>query len=208
MYRESLKKYLDDLASRKPAPGGGSAAALEAAIGAALISMAANFTIGNNKYKEFEGQAKEILRQSEKLRQKFMQLVDEDVKGYKKLGFAYKMPKKTAVDEKKRAEKMQEGLKQATVAPVDICKCAYEAIQLCRGLVQKGNVNLITDVAIASAMLHGAFGSALLNVEINLKSLKDEKFIAGVREILEPMEAETSAINEEISKEVQEKIAA
>jgi formiminotetrahydrofolate cyclodeaminase len=202
MYKEALKKYLDDLASRRPVPGGGSAAALVAATGISLISMVANFTIGKDKYKNFAVQAKEISSSSCALRQRLLNLVDTDVIAYEKLSRAYKMPKKNSEDKKKRAEAIQEGLKQALTPPVDICKCCHEGIKLCLPLAQKGNVNLITDVGIASVMLQCAFQSAMYNVEINLKSIQDERFILEIREILEPMEKDSSIINNEVHKEI------
>ena len=79
MYQDNLKKYLDDLAARLPAPGGGSAAALTAAAGAALISMVANFTIGKEKYKSAEEEIGNVLSSAEDLRRKLTNLVDEDV---------------------------------------------------------------------------------------------------------------------------------
>src|SRR3989338_3267816 len=82
---QSLKHYLDDLAAKKPAPGGGSAAALVGATGCALLSMASNFTLGKDKYKDVEPQIKDALKQAERLRKRFLALVDLDVKAYYKV---------------------------------------------------------------------------------------------------------------------------
>ena len=202
MYKDDLKKYLDDLAAKLPAPGGGSAAALTAAIGVALISMVANFTVGKEKYKAFEDEAKEVLSSSETLRERFIALVDEDVTAYKKLSSAYKLRKSNCADKKKREEAIQVGLKEALATPLEICKCCHQAIKLCPGLVEKGNVNLISDVGVAAALLEAAFQSALLNVDINLKSIKDSEFILGIRKVTEPMDKEVSTINQEVNAEV------
>jgi formiminotetrahydrofolate cyclodeaminase len=80
---ESLKKYLDDLAAKLPAPGGGSASALTASLGISLISMVVNFTLGKPKYAKYENELKTILEESEKLREEFLNLVDLDVVAYK-----------------------------------------------------------------------------------------------------------------------------
>ena len=85
-----MRVYLDDLAARKPAPGGGSAAALSAAVGASLMSMVANYTIGNPKYKAVETKAASILKRSEKCRADFAALVDKDVEAYQKLSAGMK----------------------------------------------------------------------------------------------------------------------
>ena len=203
MYQDSLKKYLDDLASSKPAPGGGSAAALAAATGVALISMAANFTIGKEKYKSVEDEIKEVSSQAEGLREKLMNLVDEDVAAYKKISSAFKLPKKSPEDKRKRTQAIQQGLKEALGPPLEVCKCCHQAGKLCPRLAEKGNRNLISDVGVAIVLLESAFQSALLNVEINLRSIKDEKFILEIREVLEPMEKELSAIKEEVENAVE-----
>jgi formiminotetrahydrofolate cyclodeaminase len=203
MYKSTLKKYLDDLAGNKPAPGGGSAAALTAATGVSLIGMVANFSIGKEKYKSFENEAKEILSSSQALNEELLKLVDDDVRGYEKLARAFKLPKESADEKRKRTAAIQQGLKDALVAPVDVCKCSHEAIKLCLPLAHQGNVNLITDTGIAAITLKCAFESAMYNVEINLNGIKDEKFILEVRELLEPMEEELVTVNEEVKSEVE-----
>jgi len=198
MYRESLKKYLDDLASRKPAPGGGSAAALAGAIGAALLSKVANFTIGKDKYKAVEQEMAGILNHCEELREDFNSLCSEDARAYKKFSDAVKLPRG-----RERQKKIEQALKEATAVPLQVCKDAHRAVKLCLPLAQKGNANLITDVGIGAMLLECAFQSALLNVEINLKDIKDDRFILEVREVLEPMEKELVSINQEVSSEVE-----
>ena len=91
MYNDRpLREYLNDLAAKSPAPGGGSAAALSAAIGASLMSMVANYTIGNAKYKDSEAKVSEILKKSEKCRTEFQTLIDKDVEAYEKLAAGIK----------------------------------------------------------------------------------------------------------------------
>jgi formiminotetrahydrofolate cyclodeaminase len=166
MYRdETLKKYLDDLAAKLPAPGGGSAAAMSAAMGAALISMVANFTVGKPKYSQYEQEVKEILEKSEKLREEFLGLVDKDVLAYQ-----------------------SKNIREALDVPFMVCRLAFEAMQLCPALITKGNVNLISDVGVAAVFLEAAFTCARLNVEINLKSIEDKEFAALTRRELDEKE--------------------
>lgn len=207
MYKEQLKKYLDDLAAGLPAPGGGSAAALTAATGVSLISMVVNFTVGKEKYRSAEGKIKEILNSSQDLQQRLLDLVDQDVVGYKKVSAAYKLPKENAEDKKKRTEAIQEALKEALEAPLEVCKMSHQAAKLCPELAEKGNINLVSDVGVAIVLLESAFQSALLNVEINLNSIKDEKFILGIREVIEPLEKEITVIKEELWCTVKQKMA-
>lgn len=206
MYKEILEKYLDDLASKRPTPGGGTAAALTAASGVALISMVANFTIGKEKYKIFEAEVKEVLSASETLRQELMDLVDQDVLGYQQVCSAYKLPKDSGENNRKRTEAIQQGLKEALVAPFEVCKCSHQALKLCLVIAEKGNLALISDVAVAAVLLDAAFRSALVNVNVNLKALKDAAFIAEIREVLEPLEAEIDAITTQIQQIVKTKM--
>lgn len=159
---ESLKKYLDDLAARLPVPGGGSAAALNAALGASLISMVVNFTLGKPKYAAYEKELRQVLKDSEKLREEFLHLVDLDVTAYQ-----------------------SRNLRSALNVPFMVCRLCFEGIKLCPALIKKGNVNLISDVAVAAILLESAFASAYFNVEINLKALDDKKLNRSVRSELE-----------------------
>lgn len=158
----SLEKYTNDLAANLPAPGGGSAAALNASLGAALISMVVNFTVGKPKYAAYEKELQGILTESEKLRQEFLNLVDLDVVAYQ-----------------------SKNTRQALDVPLMVCRLCVEASKLCLPLIKKGNVNLISDVAVAAILLESAFAAAYYNVEINLSLLADKKLTQSVRKELE-----------------------
>lgn len=194
MDKVSIHNYLEDLAGKKPAPGGGSAAALTGAIGCALISMVANFTVGKEKYKAVEGEMKALLQKSEELRAQMERLVQEDIEAYTKFDKAYKMPK----DAKGRKEAVEEALKTAASVPLEICRSAHRAMKLLPIALEKGNKNLITDVGVPAHLLKATFDSALMNVEVNLKWIKDEKFIAETRGILDPMDKETLSLKEKV----------
>ncbi len=161
---QNLIKYLDDLSAKLPAPGGGSAAALNAAMGASLISMVVNFTLGKPKYAVFERELKEILDKSEKLRKDFLDLVDLDVVAYQ-----------------------SKDIRKALDVPLSLARLCCEAAKLCPLLIKKGNINLISDVAVAAIFLESAFVSAGFNVEINLKSLGQLKLTQEVSKELHQM---------------------
>ncbi|MFA5089872.1 MAG: cyclodeaminase/cyclohydrolase family protein [Candidatus Omnitrophota bacterium] len=153
MYRnKTLKKYADDLAARSPTPGGGSAAALVAALGVSLVSMVVNFTLGRKEYAAYESELKEMLVESEKLRGEFLNLVDLDIAAYK-----------------------SRNIRDALDIPFMLCRLCFEGMKLCPALVKKGNPRLISDVAVAAVLLESAFTSAYFNVLINLRCLKGEK---------------------------------
>ena len=186
-----LAEYLNDLAARKPAPGGGSAAALSAAIGASLMSMVANFTIGNPKYKAVEVEAKEILKKSEAARQALEKLIDEDVEAYGKLSKAMK-------NGAKDGKMLDTAFKDALKPPLEICKIAADCLKLCSRLADIGNANLVTDTAIAAILLEGAFFSAKYNVYVNLKYIKDMGWVGCIHEEIAPFEESIPKLKEEI----------
>lgn len=157
----SLKKYLDDLAAKLPAPGGGSAAALTAAMGASLISMVVNFTLGKPRYVKYEKELRQILEKSEKLREEFLNLVDLDVTAYK-----------------------SKNIRDALDVPFMVSRLCFEGIKLCLPLIKKGNINLIGDVAVASVLLESSFSAAYFNVDINLKTLGDKKLTKVIKKEL------------------------
>jgi len=184
----SIKRYLDDLAARKPVPGGGSAAALNAAIGAGLMSMAANYTEG----------AQDILKKTEEARKRLQVLIDADIQAYDKLS--------NAVKECKDAAKLDVYYRDAAKIPYEVCKISAECLKLCEELAERSNKNLITDVAIAAICLEGAFFAAKYNVYVNLKYIKDMDFIGEMHKVLQPLEEELPKLKEEILERCEEVI--
>ena len=199
MYNEKpLRDYLNDLAARKPAPGGGSAAALSAATGAGLMSMVANYTVGNPKYKENEAKVSDILKKSEKYRAQLQALVDKDVEAYEKLSEKLKVARSQEPGARGAVADLDEAHKEAMKPPFEICKITAVALKLCEDLAKYGNKNLITDTAIAAILLEGAFFSAKFNVYINLKYIKDIDFVGEVHKVLAPLEESMPVLKEEI----------
>ena len=173
---ESIKKYLDDLAAKMPAPGGGSSAALAGAMASALITMVLNFTIGKEEYKNFEEAAKNMIVIAEGLRQNFTKFFEEDIKSYEAMSRAYKLPKDTDDNKSKRKAAIQEALKQALLIPFEVCKNSVEAIKLCPELARGANKNLICDVEVPVRLLEAAFYSAKINVVMNQKGIDNAEF--------------------------------
>jgi len=153
----TVKEYLEQLSLKVPVPGGGSAAALCGALGAALISMVANYSLGKNKSKSVDNKIKNILKQNEKLRKRLIELIDLDAQAYL-----------SVVKTRKAAPSIREkALKRASRVPQETCRLCYAALLLTPFLVKKGNRYLLSDVEVAIAMLAAAYNSALANVEAN-----------------------------------------
>ncbi|HLD40766.1 MAG TPA: cyclodeaminase/cyclohydrolase family protein [Candidatus Omnitrophota bacterium] len=164
---KTLREYLDHLAARTPAPGGGSASALAGALGCALLSMSCNFTLGKDKYKDVEPRIKQALKQSEGLRKRLLALVDLDVRAY------YKVFK----SRKASPEVYQRNLILATNVPLEICRLAVSGYNLCPLLVKIANKYLISDVRVGKELLKSCFKSAEFNVIINLPEINDVSFV-------------------------------
>lgn len=153
----TLKEYLGSLSARSPVPGGGSALALTAAIGVALISMVANYSKGKSSSKRVETRIKNTLLKSEKIRKRLLELVDLDAKAYLRVVKTRRSSKKLKKD----------ALKKAAAVPREVCRLCYLAIQMTPFLVEQGNKNLISDIEVAVELLLAAFNSAKINIAIN-----------------------------------------
>jgi len=189
---KSLKEYLEDLAAKLPAPGGGSAAALVGALGVALLEMVANFTIGKEKYKASEEEITRVQSACQKIREELTRLIDEDVAVYKNVSKAFSGKEQGVI---------QAALKDAASVPMGVCNLCHEAIGYCHVLLEKGNVKLASDVGVAASFLASAFESALLNVEINLASIKDKEFLAQAKKALGPQEALVKATHRQVMED-------
>jgi glutamate formiminotransferase/formiminotetrahydrofolate cyclodeaminase len=173
----SVKGFLSELASKSPAPGGGSVAALSGALGSALSSMVCNLTIGKDKYKNFQDEIKTTLEKSEKLRKKLTKLIDKDTEAFNDVITAFKMPKETENEKTKRNIAIQRGYKIAAKIPLETAKVGEKILDVAMIVAKKGNKNSITDAAVSALMGKACVQSAILNVKINLSSIKEKKFI-------------------------------
>lgn len=200
--REAMGAYLDRLAAKQPAPGGGSAAALVGALAAALESMVANFTVGKQAYREVEEEVRALLERSEGLRAELSKLVQADMDVYSKVSSAYGLPRGTAVQKAARSEAIQAALKVAAQVPYKVVLACDKVLSLCPELAAKGSSNLISDVGVAVVFAEAALQAAYLNVEINLAGIKDDAHNEKVRRELEPLAARAPQVRSAVWKRV------
>jgi len=168
--------FLDKLASRSPEPGGGSVAALTGALGAALVSMVANLTLGKEKYAGVQDKVEELLASSEKLRGELQGLIQKDTEVYADVSAAFKLPRETEEEKAERAGRIQEALKLATEVPFEIAEKCLEAARLSETSAVIGNVGAVSDAGVAVLLAEAAAQSAALNVKINVNSIEDKGF--------------------------------
>lgn len=196
--RESLKTYLDDAASGKPAPGGGSVSACVGALGAALVSMVCNLTIGKDKFAAVEPDVKALVARSEATRERLEQLLQDDTVAYNGVIDAYKLPKDTEEEKAARGAAVQAGLIIAANVPLDICRVAIEACRLAKAAAELGNPAAVTDAGIGAILGEAAVVGAALNVKINLGSIKDDAYVSSAAAEIETLQAEAAALRSEV----------
>lgn len=204
---QALGAFLDDLASERSTPGGGGAAAISGAMGAALVSMVCNLTIGKPKYVEVEAELKEVLAKSENLRAELTKAIGDDVKAFDAVMGAYGLPKGETDEEKAaRTAKIQAALKEATDVPLECARLCAEVVKLSAVVAHKGNLNVISDAGVAVQSAYAGLMSAALNVRVNAKSIKDRDFADGRLSELEDLLADAGSSTEEVYGLVKDKI--
>jgi methenyltetrahydrofolate cyclohydrolase len=181
MYTDQpLQDYLHALASEHSTPGGGSAAALSGAMGAALASMVCRLTLGKEAYAGVRQEIEELLRRAENLRSRFQQLFQEDIEAYGRLSASYKLPRETSEERTVRGSAIQEQLVAAALVPLEVAERAAELVQCCQRIAEIGNAAVLSDVAIGAILASGAGEGAALLVRFNLRAMKNDELVAGL----------------------------
>jgi methenyltetrahydrofolate cyclohydrolase len=170
---QTVGGWLDDLASAASTPGGGAAAAMDAAVGAALLCMVCNLTVGKPKYAEHEQTMTSVLARAQELRRQAIGLADADAHAFDAVVAAYRLPKDTDAERQARSEAIQAGLVGAADVPLQTAALAAEVIELAERIVDGANVNVLSDVAVAAASARAALDAAAINVEVNLATMTD-----------------------------------
>jgi formiminotetrahydrofolate cyclodeaminase len=203
---QTLVEFLDALSSSAPAPGGGSVSALSGALGAALVSMVCNLTLGKKKYADVQQDITALVEQSEALRGELTALLQADVEAYTGVSIAYRMPKETDEQKAARSAAIQEALKKATVVPMQIAETCGRVLDLCTPAAEKGNVYAVSDAGVAALMAEAGLRSAALNVIININAIKDQDFANEMREKLDGLLENKSELKDQIYDLVVEKL--
>ena len=178
----TIKEFLAELKSDSPAPGGGSAAALAGAVGASLAAMVGNLTRGNGKYQDVQAEVEAILPQLNNQLAKLEQYIDEDTAVFNQVMAAYRLPKATDDEKLARSKAIQQALKGAAALPMSVAELCQDVLVLSGRMLVIGNTNAASDAAVAGRMAHTAMWGAIYNVRINLDSIKDQDFVAAMKE--------------------------
>jgi formiminotetrahydrofolate cyclodeaminase len=176
-----LDQFLEALSSGEPVPGGGSAAALEVAVGAALLAMVCMLTVGRPRFQEVREEVESIHVKALSCRDHARHLVDADADAYSAVAQALALPHRTDEERGVRSDAVQAALRGAVQPPLETMTVAAEAIQLAYRLAQVGNPSAISDVGSAALALHAGFYAARFNVDVNLAGIHDPLFRDQVR---------------------------
>lgn len=173
--------FVDEVSRESPAPGGGSIAALSGALGVSLSSMVANLTANKRGSEDVDDILNEAAEKCQDIKFKLVKAVDDDTNAFNQYMNAMRMPKKTDEEKKKRTAAMQEGLKVAVQVPYSTAQLSYEAIEIAETVAKHGNPNSITDVGVGAQSAYTGVLGGIYNVLINLKDIKDEKFVVDMK---------------------------
>ena len=163
----TVDRFLDAMASKHATPGGGAAAAIAGATGAALIAMVGRLTLGKPGFEDLEERMLALVDRADAARAEFLALGDRDAESFEAVMSAFRMLKETDVEKASRAEAIQRGLEHAAGVPLEIARRAVDIMELAEDATAMGNPNAASDGMSAAGMLLGAVIAARANVEIN-----------------------------------------
>jgi methenyltetrahydrofolate cyclohydrolase len=201
----TVADWLASLADRTPAPGGGAAAALAAATGAALVAMVTGFTTGA-RYADREARMWEVNAEAGALRAQALDLAALDEQAFGEVAAAYQLPRQSEEDKKRRREAIQRALVGAVRPPVRTGRLAARVVALAAELVDTGNRNVVSDVAAAAAAARAAIEMAIVNIEINRSQIRDAVAVAELGDVIAELSAAVTAADS-VTARVREVIA-
>jgi formiminotetrahydrofolate cyclodeaminase len=183
-------ELLSAFRSREPTPGGGSASALAGAVGASLLAMVAGLPKPRAHSAEETERLTSAGARCAAMSDSLAALMDRDSHAYDLVLAAFRLPRSTEEESTARGIRIQEALRSATEAPLDVMRACAEAIGLAAVVAAFGNRNASSDVQVGLELLRAGLRGAKLNVDVNLASIKDETFSAAIRREAEYLAAE------------------
>lgn len=202
----TIKEFLNKVAGNDPIPGGGSIAALNGAIASALAAMVANLTIGKKGYElheELMSYISEVAAQQQSI---FVTDIDRDSEAYDQVFACFKMPKGTDEEKAARSEAIQEATKFAALVPMQVALNAYKLMSIIADVARLGNRNAVTDACVAMMSARSAVLGAVMNVRINLGSLKDKEFVARLQGEADELERLACLREKELLDEINQEL--
>lgn len=203
----TVASFANLLGSDAPAPGGGSAAALQGALGAALCAMVSALTLGRKKYEDAQQLAEDGYARASELKDAFLSAMERDTEVFQDFSAALALPKTTEDERLARSERMQEALLRCTESPLSVMELCVQSLELTGSLLGKTNVNAVSDLGVAALSLGAALRSAWLNVLINLPGLRQPALADAFREKGEALLQQGVALSGEITRKVENSLS-
>lgn len=202
MTEQSCRSFVEALAGSAPAPGGGGAAALVGAIGAALGNMVGSLTVGKKTYSAVEGEILALKGRLTALQGGLLELAEKDAEVFLPLSRAYGLPTQTQVQRAEKARIMSAALREASAVPMEMMDLCMQALPLIERMAGIGSRLAVSDAGCAAACCRGALHAAALNVFINTKAMEDrelaDKLNARAEAMLREGAAQADAIFEAV----------
>jgi formiminotetrahydrofolate cyclodeaminase len=173
----SVEEFSQVLGSDSPAPGGGSVAALSGTLGADLVSMVCRLSISKKGFESFESELEEIFDNAQALSKSLLKRIDLDTEAFNGVMAGFKMPKETDDEKAARRDAVQVAYKEAVQSPLGIARECLAVLRLAENLGGKSNPNTLSDLGVASQQAYAGLAGAIMNVNINLPSIKDRDFV-------------------------------
>ncbi len=204
----SLKtsELVHEVSRDTPAPGGGSIAALAGSLGAALSAMVSNLTIGKKGYEPVWADLNTLAEKAQEVKDQLLKAVDDDTNAFNAYMEARRLPQNTPEEKAARQQAIQEGLKQAVRVPLRTAELSLEAMKIAAEVVEKGNLNSVTDAGVGAQIAFTGVRGGVFNVLINLPQIEDQNFVQEMKHTCAGLEQEAGDILERTMKTVREKI--
>jgi methenyltetrahydrofolate cyclohydrolase len=206
LVNQTVREFVDIVASDAPAPGGGSVAALAGAMAAGLVVMVCNLTLGRPKYAVVEQELLGVKSRAEVMQQQLLELVDRDTESFNKVMTAYRLPKACEEETLFRSRAIQATSQEAAQVPLQTAELCWEVLQITDNLVSKANPNAITDMGVAANISETGLQGAVYNVLINLGSIKDEEFCMRARQRCQDLVAQARVVLARVGRAVEDNL--
>lgn len=180
LVKSTVEEFCRVLGSSAPAPGGGSVSALSGALGAELVAMVCRLSQGKEDLLAHQKLLATVLDQAEALAASLLGRVDRDTEAFNEVMAAFKMPKGTETEKSARSAAIQAGYQEAVRSPLGIARECLEVLRLAEGILDKFNLNALSDLGVAAMEARAGLEGAAMNVRINLPSIKDQAFVSTI----------------------------